>query len=202
MQRLKLILEKIAFCLISVSNYSCFDFFNSMLFISKVHFFIFILNLGKTRYSVEINLNLDTSHYDKDGRTLNDRLPPIVARELAVPENFIICRKAGIDWWSGRSEDDKILVRLLKVFEQEEKDKICDVINSSKFVTNINLGIGKYKDLADGKVTMKINSEPLVKVLTGRQSILWISSITFENIFCYFKLSITNLMILKYFRFL
>ena len=151
---------------------------------------------------METKLTLDTSHYQEGDYTLSAELSSIVARVLDIPEKFVTCHKMDDIWWLVRSENDEILVRLLNVYDEEQMDemnKMCDVINSSSFVTNINSEIGKIKELADGKVTLN-KTEPLVKVLTGRQSILWISSITFE--FCYFRLSITNLMILKYFRFL
>ena len=152
--------------------------------ISKIDSFILILNLGKTRYSMETKLTLDTSHYQEGDYTLSAELPSIVARVLDIPEKFVTCHKMDDIWWLVRSENDEILVRLLNVYDEEQMDemnKMCDVINSSSFVTNINSEIGKIKELADGKVTLN-KTEPLVKVLTGRQSILWISSITFENI--------------------
>ena len=151
--------------------------------ISKIDSFILILNLGKTRYSMETKLTLDTSHYQEGDYTLSAELPSIVARVLDIPEKFVTCHKMDDIWWLVRSENDEILVRLLNVYDEEQMDemnKMCDVINSSSFVTNINSEIGKIKELADGKVTLN-KTEPLVKVLTGRQSILWISSITFEN---------------------
>ena len=152
--------------------------------ISKIDSFILILNLGKTRYSMETKLTLDTSHYQEGDYTLSAELSSIVARVLDIPEKFVTCHKMDDIWWLVRSENDEILVRLLNVYDEEQMDemnKMCDVINSSSFVTNINSEIGKIKELADGKVTLN-KTEPLVKVLTGRQSILWISSITFENI--------------------
>ena len=131
---------------------------------------------------MEAKLTFDTSHYGKEyseGQSLERELPSIVARAIDIPKQFIACHKMDGTWRFGRSENDEILVRLLKVYDEEEKDemnKICDVINLSSFLTNINSEIGKIEILADGKVTMKSNSEPLVKVLTGRQYILWISS--------------------------
>ena len=127
---------------------------------------------------METKLTLDTNHYEERDYTLGIELPSIVARALDVPEQFVACQKMDDDWYFGRSEDDEILVRLLKVYDEEEKDemnKMCEVINSASFVTNMNSEIGKIEKLADGKVTVKSNNGPLVKVLTGRQSILWIS---------------------------
>ena len=126
---------------------------------------------------METKLTLDTSHYEEGDATLGDELPSIVARALDVPEQFVACHKMEGYWDSDRSEDDEILVRLLKVYDEEEKDemnKICDVINLPSFLTNINSEIGKIEILADGKVKMKCNSEPLIKVLTGRKLILWL----------------------------
>ena len=128
---------------------------------------------------METKLTLDTSHYQEGDYTLSAELPSIVARVLDIPEKFVTCHKMDDIWWLVRSENDDILVRLLNVYDEEQMDemnKMCDVINSSSFVTNINSEIGKIEILADGKVTMKSNSEPLVKVLTGRQYILWIFS--------------------------
>ena len=147
--------------------------------ISKIDSFILILNLGKTRYSMETKLTLDTCHYEKRDLTLKYQLTSIVARVLDVPEQFVACNKGDdfIDWYSSRSEDDEILVRLLKVYDEEEKDemnKICDVINLPSFLTNINSEMGKIEKLADGKVKIKCNSKPLIKVLTGRKLILWL----------------------------
>lgn len=119
---------------------------------------------------METKLTFDTSHYKKDW-TLQKQLPSIVARALDVPEHFVVCHKMDGYWYSGRSEEDEILVRLLKMYDEEEKDemiKMCDVINSESFLTNINSEIGKIQKLADEKVTLS-KAEPLVKFLTGRR---------------------------------
>ena len=100
-----------------------------------------------------------------------DKLPSIVAKAIDVPEHFVACHKMDKDWWDGRSDDDEILVRLLKVFDEEDKDemnKMCDFINSSSFLTKVNSEINKIEKLADGKVTMKSNSEPTLTLQTGK----------------------------------
>merc|ERR1719414_1652042 len=46
-------------------------------------------------------------------------------------------------------------------------NKMRDVINSPSFLTNVNSEIGKVKDSMFPAVTLKSNSEPLVKIVTG-----------------------------------
>ena len=96
-------------------------------------------------------------------------LVAIVAKAFDVPEQFVACQKLDYEWMDEKGGE--ILVRLLKVYDEEEKDKICDVINSTSLLANINSGIGEIEGLADEKIAMKSNIEPLIKVLTGRQLI-------------------------------
>ena len=120
---------------------------------------------------METKLTLDTNHYEERDFTLGIELPSIVARALDVPEQFVACQKMDDDWYFGRSEDDEILVRLLKVYDEGENDemnKMCDFINSSSFLTKVNSEINKIEKLADGKVTMKSNSEPTLTLQTGK----------------------------------
>lgn len=120
---------------------------------------------------METKLTFDTSHYKGFDYNLQKQLPAIVARVLDVPEQFVACHKMNGGWGLGRSEDDEILVRLLKVFDEEEKEemnKMCEVINSSTFLTNVNSEIDKIQKLADAKITMKSTSEPTLKLQTGK----------------------------------
>ena len=150
-----------------------------------------MLNLGKTRYSIEAKLTLDTCRYedfledleleelDEIWLIFKSSIKIAISTVLDVPEEFVDCKIQDFYKWEEgkytRKEDDVYFVRLLKVYREEEKDeinKICDVMNSNSFLADVNSEIRKFEKLADGKFTVKNSTTPSVKVLTGWQLIL------------------------------
>ena len=122
---------------------------------------------------MQVELTLDTSYYPLDydenfyrecQKAYNvaiNKMPSFVARALDVPEPFVSCNRINRHW-------SQIMVCLLKVYDEEEKEKMCDKINSASFLAYLNSEIGKIKELADGKVTMISNSEPVLQLQTGK----------------------------------
>ena len=109
---------------------------------------------------------MDTSQYPKRDNSLRNNFPSIVSKSIDVPQQLFYCHKMDEKWYRGRSEDDEIVVHLLAT-DEGEKNKIVYQINSNSFLSNFNLEINKIQLLVDGKVTIKSNSQPVVKILTG-----------------------------------
>ena len=118
---------------------------------------------------METTFNFDTTEADKgsdEEYSLEDEPLSIITRALDIPEQLVNCAK-----WSHRGpygrERTELIVSSFTVFDEEEKERMCDVVNSNSFSTNAIKGFCKIENLAEGKVTMEVT--PLFKVLTGRQ---------------------------------
>ena len=130
--------------------------------------FSFSLHTGHTRYSIETHFIMDTSHYPKVeyNYSLGDHFLTIVSKTFDTPKQFVSFDKPDNEWEYYRSEDDQIVVHLLAK-DEETRNKILDLIHSTSFVSNMNVEVNKIEELAEGKVALKSNSEPVVNILTG-----------------------------------
>ena len=139
---------------------------------------------------------IDTSHYPVIGSehhsetdwneefSLKTNLEMALSKTLKLddtssllrPYNWINCSKQqlGNYWKVHRSKSDRINVRLF-ADDEEFQFNVLNEINSSTFLVKMNSEIIKIKALAEGKVTLKSNTMPVAKFLTGIVSMLELS---------------------------
>ena len=137
-------------------------------------------------------MNIDTSHYPVIGSehnsetdwneefSLKTNLEMALSNTLKLddtsslrPCNWINCSKQqlGNYWKVHRSKSDRINVRLIADNEECQLN-VLNEINSSSFLAKMNSEIIQIKALAEGKVTLKSNTMPMAKFLTGTVSML------------------------------